>query len=227
MKGKTTVPRLVAFDMDGTLLNGRVIYSVGQRFGFLSTIKEILKSSKAGYERSQSIAKLLKGLAVSEFTEIVRAIPLMKGAVQVVKRLEAKNYKVGIISDSYTHATEIVASRLGMDFYVANTLKVKNGVFTGRLKMPMGWQKIGCPCKQSVCKRYHLRQMARRHGVNPSNTIAVGDSIADLCMIESAGIGIWFNPTDRKVLRTANYSVRGEDLRLILNYLKEPPHIPQ
>lgn len=220
MKTKTTVPRLVAFDMDGTLLNGRVIYSLGQRFGFLSAIKEISESSKAGYERSQSIAKLLRGLTVSEFTGIVRAIPLMKGAAQVVKRLRDKNYKVGIISDSYTQATEIVARKLGMGFHIANTLDAKNGVFTGRLKMPMGWQKIRCPCRQSVCKRYHLIKMAKRYGVDQSNTIAVGDSIADFCMIERAGIGIWFNPIDRNILRNAN-CVRGKDLRLILNYLEK------
>jgi phosphoserine phosphatase SerB len=207
--------------MDGTLLDGRVIYIAGQKFGFRSEVEKITKSSVVPYVRSQRIAKLLRGLTVSEFTEIVRAIPLMKGATQAVKQLKDKNCKVGIISDSYTLATEIVARRLEMDFHVANRLEVKNGVFTGLLKMPLGWERIGCSCKQSVCKRYHLIRLAKKYSVDLSNTVAVGDSSADLCMLESAGIGILFNPVEDNVLKNVNFTVRSKDLQLILNYLKE------
>jgi phosphoserine phosphatase len=213
------IPRLIALDMDGTLLDGRVIYNIGQRFGFESEIEKISKSSRVPYIRSQRIAKLLRGLAVSEFTGVVRAIPLMKGAVQAVKQLKDKNYKVGIISDSYTLATEIVTRRLEMDFHVANILEVKNGVFTGLLEMPLGWEKIECPCKQSVCKRYHLFRLAKRYSVNLSSTAAVGDSKADLCMIESAGIGILFNPAEDNVPQNVKHIVRGNDLRLVLSCL--------
>ncbi len=215
------IPGLVAFDMDGTLLDGRVIYAIGQRFGFRSEIEKITKSSRVPYVRSQRIAKRLRGFAVSEFSEIVNAIPLMMGAMQTVKQLKDKDYKVGIISDSYTIATEIVAYRLEMDFHVANMLEVKNGVFTGLLKMPLGRESIGCSCRQSVCKRYHLICLAKKYSVDLSNTVAVGDSSADLCMIDSAGIGILFNPADDNLLRNVNYTVR-KDLRLILNHLKDP-----
>ena len=207
--------------MDGTLLDGRVIYIAGQKFGFRSEIEKISKSSRIPYVRSRRIAKLLRGLTVPEFTGIVRAIPLMKGAAQTVKQLKDKNCKVGIISDSYTIATEIIARRLEMDFHVANKLEVKDGVFTGLLKMPLGWERIGCHCKQSVCKRYHLIRLAKKYSVDQSNTVAVGDSSADLCMLESAGIGILFNPVENKVLKNVNYTVRSKDLQLILNYLRE------
>lgn len=204
--------------MDGTLLEGRVIYSIGDRLGFTSEIENITASSTIPYERSKRIAKLLKGLSISEFTEIVCAIPFMRGAAETVKQLKDKNCKVGIISDSYTLATEIVARRLNMDFHIANLLEVKNGIITGRLKMPMGWERIGCPCKQSVCKRYHLHRMAKKYGIDMSNTIAVGDSSADLCMLESAEIGILFNPRESNI-KNVGYIVHGKDLRLIMNYL--------
>jgi len=69
--------------------------------------------------------------------------------------------------------------------------------------------------------------MAKSYGVDPSNTVAVGDSMADFCMIERAGIGIWFNPVDRNILLNANYRARGRDLRLILDHLKESLFISQ
>lgn len=126
---------------------------------------------------------------------------------------------MGIISDSYTLATEILARRLDMDFHVANRLEVRSGIMTGVLKMPMGWQKIGCSCKQSVCKYYHLIRMADKYGVRLSNTIAVGDSKLDLCMIRNAGLGIWFNPMETKLPRREEHILRVKDLRTILRYL--------
>ena len=207
--------------MDGTLLDGRVIYAVGRNFGFRSEVEKITASFKVPYERSKRIANLLKGLTVSEFTEVVEAIPLMKGAVETIERLKNSNCKVGIISDSYTMATEILARKLKMDFYVANRLEVKNDVFTGRLKMPLGWEKIGCNCRQSVCKRYHLTSKAKKYRVDMSNTVAVGDSSADRCMLENAGVGILFNPLEGNIMKNVDCTVRSKDLNLILNCLKE------
>jgi phosphoserine phosphatase len=97
-------------------------------------------------------------------------------------------------------------------------LEAKNGVFTGHLKMPLGWERIGCSCKQSVCKRYHLIRLAKRYDVSLSNTVAVGDSNADLCMIESAGIGILFNPVEDNAPQNVKYTVRGKDLRMVLSF---------
>lgn len=54
-----------------------------------------------------------------------------------------------------------------------------------------------------------------------SNTVAVGDSHADLCMLESAGIGILFNSQENNI-KNVNYVVHGKDLRLIMDYLNGP-----
>ena len=206
--------------MDGTLLDGRVIYAVGQEFGFKSEVEEITKSADVPYERSQRVAKLLKGLRVSEFTSVVKAIPLMKNAVEAVTQLKNENFKIGIISDSYTLATEIIARKIEMDFHVANRLEVKNDVFTGCLKMPLGWEKIGCDCRQSVCKRYHLISQAKKYSVDLSNTVGVGDSSSDRCMLENAGVGILFNPIEGTIMKRIDCIVRSKDLNLVLNCLK-------
>lgn len=105
-----------------------------------------------------------------------------------------------------------------MDFNCANELEVNDGTLTGEVKMPLGWEKISCWCKISVCKRYHLEIMARTYVIDLKDTIAIGDTRNDLCMIESAGIGIAFNPKDEKIMQN-KIVVRGQDLRKIVDFV--------
>jgi phosphoserine phosphatase len=211
--------------MDGTLLDGRVIYSLGRRIGLVSKIEEISQSSRIPYVKSQRIARLLRGLRVSEFITVVKSIPLMRGAEETVRWLQKGKHIVGIISDSYTLATKVIADRLELDFHVANVLKIENGVLTGGLKTPLGWERVHCSCRQSVCKRYHLMRMAKKFGAEPSNTVAVGDSYSGVCMIENAGVGIWFNPPQGLIPQMRRV-VAGEDLSMIKGYLKNTLGIP-
>jgi HAD superfamily phosphoserine phosphatase-like hydrolase len=216
-------PRLIAFDMDGTLLSGRVIYTLAQRLGFSSELEKISRAGSPKYVRSKNVAKLLAGLRVSEFTEAVEGMQLMEGAAEAIEMLRDKKYIIGIISDSYTLATGIVARKLKMDFHFANTLAVRDDVITGELSMPMGWEKIGCSCGQSVCKRYHLVKAAGRYEVETRDTVAVGDSEADSCMIGSAGVGIWFNAAVDDPIRKGGFVVKGRDLRLVSAHLTGAP----
>ncbi len=209
--------------MDGTLFAGRVIYTLAQRLGFSPELGKISLAGSPKYVRSREIAKLLEGLRVSEFTEVVEGMQLMDGAAEAIEMLREQKYIIGIISDSYTLATGILARKLKMDFHFANTLAVREGVITGELSMPMGWEKIGCPCTQSVCKRYHLIKAAERYRVEMRDTVAVGDSEADSCMIGSAGVGIWFNAAADGLRREGRLVVEGRDLRLVPAHLKGEP----
>ena len=40
---------------------------------------------------------------------------------------------------------------------------------------------------------------AKKYGVNIKNTIAIGDTKGDLCMVKQAGIGIAFMPKDKSI----------------------------
>jgi HAD superfamily phosphoserine phosphatase-like hydrolase len=216
-----TAPRLAAFDMDGTLLKGRVIYEAAREFRIMTGLQVILRSRTAPYLRSKRVASLLRGRSVGELAEVVRGMPLNEGAESAVQQLKQSGYKVGIISDSYTLATGIIARRLELDFDVANVLAIRGDRVTGRLEMPTGWEKIGCRCRQSVCKQYALRRMAEKLGAQMSETIAVGDSTSDLCMITNAGTGIWFSPTGTAPPPTARNVISTGDLLTIPGYAKK------
>ncbi|MEM2140052.1 HAD family phosphatase [Nitrososphaera sp.] len=216
--------KLAAFDMDGTLLDGRLVFALSERMGLDGRVRAIQSDEKlASHEKTAMIAGLFAGVTRRDVESAVESIPLSKNAEQAVSALKGRDYKTGIISDSYTAAAGVVASRLGMDFVAANDLVFENSVATGRVNMPMGWEKIGCFCHLSVCKRYHLEKYADMFGVQLVDTLAVGDTRADICMIRRAGFGVAFMPKDDDVRNASENVVATPDMMQVIRLLDAAP----
>ncbi len=207
---------VVALDMDGTILNGRTVFALASIKNVMDEVKAVMNSNQYGYIKSEKIAKFWKGLSKDEIIDAVDNIPLNDGAEELVNELK-NDYIIGIISDSYTLVTEHIAKRLGLNFTYANNLVMNDGIATGDIIMPLGWQQIDCFCKISVCKRYHLEKVMKQYNLNYS--IAVGDTNADRCMIERADIGIVFDPKDDVIRRSTNKIINDKNLLKVLNYL--------
>jgi phosphoserine phosphatase len=211
--------RLAAFDMDGTLIQGRLVFALADRFGLSEKVREIQSSRMAGHEQTKAIAALFVGLGKEDVEFAVESIPLTKNCERTIEKLKDREYKIGIISDSYTVAVGILADRLKLDFVAANELQFDNDMITGTIKMPLGWEKVGCFCKISVCKRFHLEKFAHKYSILMENTLAVGDTRSDICMIQRAGVGIAFMPKDKEVANATSKIVQDSDLLKILEFV--------
>lgn len=216
----TIIPKLAAFDMDGTLIQGRLIEVLSRKHGLSNNVKSIqAEKDLLGYQKTELIAKLLEGLKSSEVVEAINSIPLMHNAKSITSWFKQNGYITGIITDSYTLAAEVIARKLELDFFAANELEVKDGVLTGRITMPLGWEINQCPCHISICKRYHLSLYAKKYGVGIEDTIAIGDTRGDICMLNQAGLGIAFMPKDVEIIKHSKNIIRNPDLNEILNYM--------
>lgn len=216
--------KLAAFDMDGTLLDGRLVFALSEKMGLDGKVRTIQADGKlAAHEKTVMIADLFRGVTRKDVESAVESIPLAKNAEQAVSTLKGRDYKLGIISDSYTAAASLVAARLGMDFVAANDLVFENNVATGSVNMPMGWEKIDCFCHLSVCKRYHLEKHADLFGVQMVDTLAVGDTRADICMIRRAGFGVAYMPKDDDVRNASENVVNTPDMMQVIRLLDAAP----
>jgi phosphoserine phosphatase len=205
--------------MDGTLINGRLVFALGDTFGVSDKVRAIMGKNIDGYKRTEEIAKLWKGLSPNDITKAIANMPLMKGAEDVVKELKGNGHKVGIISDSYTLATGYIAKKLDMDFHFSNILIENDGLLTGEVRMLMGWDKIGCSCKLSVCKRFHLEKASELLNIDLNKTVAIGDTASDVCMLNRANLGIAFNPKDKILEENADVVIKKLDLNDIMQYI--------
>lgn len=211
--------RLAAFDMDGTLTQGRLVFALAEMFGISEKVREIQSSGMDGHLQSRDIAALFSGISKKDLEDAVESIPLTRNTERAVGSLRERGCKVGIISDSYTVAAEIVAARLAMDFVSANRLEIIGDKVTGRVNMPLGWEKIGCFCKISVCKRFHLEEQARKFGIALQDTMAIGDTKSDICMIQRAGVGIAFMPKDDVIANATKNVVHEPDMLQVLEFV--------
>jgi phosphoserine phosphatase len=210
---------LAAFDMDGTLIQGRLVFALADRFDLSDKIRSIQSQRlMPGHEQTKAIAELFAGLTRKDLESAIASIPFTENCERTISALKDRGYKIGIISDSYTIAAGLVADRLNLDFVMANKLQILNGKITGKVDMPLGWDRIGCYCKISVCKRYHLEKSAQQFCVPIKNTLAVGDTKSDICMIQRAGVGVAFMPKDEEIKKASDKIVSEPNLLKVLEF---------
>jgi glucosyl-3-phosphoglycerate synthase len=208
--------KLALFDMDGTLIQGRFVVALAAELGLEARLHSWLDNTAfSPEERSREIARLFQGVSKSTFESIARNIPLVEGAVETVVTLRKSGYRVGIVTDSYLLAAEVVRRRVFADFSIANRMVFADGLSTGKWLPSPAWTHPGGCRLHRYCKRNALEHWMDRLGIRPANILAVGDGLNDICMLEVAGQSIAFEPKHPNVASAARHTVHG-DIRQIL-----------
>jgi phosphoserine phosphatase SerB len=226
MPNYSTVPRLIAFDMDGTLIADRFIFRLARRFGFEAELKERIAKDIPEYQKTKHIASLLKGITVKDIIDTLDQIPLSVGVQKTVEELKKEGHVLAIISDSYTLVAEHLKEKLGFDFVVANKLIVKEGKATGGIEMPLNWAKNRKGClKHSVCKLNALISLSEKTKIPLKRTVAIGDNAADICMLRQAGLGVAFNPKTPDVTQNADITICNDMSQLLTIIRNKLPQV--
>jgi phosphoserine phosphatase len=205
--------RLIFFDMDSTLVDMEIIDEMALRAGVYREVSRITEKAMRGdfdFEESliQRVA-LIKGLAVSELTEIRNNMRLSQGVEELTTTLRWLGYKLGVITGGFDFFSDYLKEKLGFDFAFANKLEIKNGVLTGRI--------VG-PIIDAAQKARIVNQTSCDQGILLDQTVVVGDGANDALMLGQAGLGIAYN-AKKGVDRAANVSLGRSRLKNILYLL--------
>lgn len=213
--------KLVVFDMDNTILRGRFIDTCTEAFGLREDLMNIRSSETDAIALTKRIATLLKGKTINELITIADSIPIVNGTKEIVSELKNRGYIVGIISDSYDCITNHIRIKLGMDFSLSNELEFSKSICTGEVKVPSFlFSNPNSLCKHSICKTNALINILEKYNIKRENSIAIGDSLNDLCMIKEAGLGIAFCSKDELVNHHADVVISTPTFAEILNLAK-------
>ena len=186
--------KLIAFDMDSTLINIECIDEIADAAGRKAEVAAITEAAMRGeitdYKDSlRRRVALLKGVTVAHMEEVLNhRLQLNPGAENLVKACQAADMKVLLVSGGFTFFTDHVKGRLNINWTRSNVLEVANGELTGRM-VDQDWGDI-CDGEE---KRKMLLQTCAQLGIAPSQAIAMGDGANDLPMMGVAGLSVAYH----------------------------------
>lgn len=186
--------KLIAFDMDSTLINIECVDEIADAAGRKSEVSAITEAAMRGeitdYKDSlrQRVA-LLKGVSLQSMNEVYQQrLKLNPGSAELVNACKQAGLKVLLVSGGFSFFSDRVRDELGIDFTRSNVLEEKDGLLTGRM-VDQPWGDI-CDGDE---KRKMLLQTCADLGIAPSQAIAMGDGANDLAMMGVVGLSVAYH----------------------------------
>ncbi len=203
---KVHMKKFAVFDIDGTLIRWQLYHAVVDRLAkrelLGSGASESLREARMKWKRREHseafkeyekalitiYESALKQLPVSEFDEAVHDIAkeykeqTYTYTRDLIAELKSKDYFLLAISGSQTEIVEQIAQMYGFDDFVGTIYERSSGAFTGKSFIA------------SLNKRQVLEALIKKHGLRTEGSIAVGDSLSDVAMLEMVERPIAFNP---------------------------------
>lgn len=187
--------KLIAFDMDSTLINIECVDEIADAVGRKEEVAAITEAAMRGEiadfkESLRRRVALLQGVTLADmqrvYDERLRPNP---GAAELVKACKAAGLKVLLVSGGFTFFAHRVRDRLDIDFTRSNILETDElGVLTGRM-VNQCWGDI---CDGAE-KRRTLLEVASLLDIAPEECIAMGDGANDLPMMGAAGLSVAYH----------------------------------
>ena len=186
--------RLVAFDMDSTLINIECVDEIAAAAGLKAQVAAITEATMRGEiadfkESLRRRVALLQGIPETALHAIwEQRLRFNPGVEAFVGAARAAGLKTLLVSGGFTFFTDHVRDRLKIDFTRSNVLEVAEGALTGRM-VDQPWGDI-CDGEE---KRRMLLATCAQLGIAPRQAIAMGDGANDLPMMDVAGLSIAFH----------------------------------
>ena len=181
--------RLLAMDMDSTLITIECIDELGDMAGCKSEVAAITAQAMRGeLDYPQSLRKrvaLLKGLPETSLTRVYEErLRLTPGAEALIAACKQHGVKLLLVSGGFTFFTERLKQRLGIDYTISNVLATRDATLTGEL--------IG-GIVDAQAKAAKFAALMKELDAAREQTVAIGDGANDLKMMALAGVSIAFH----------------------------------
>ena len=181
--------KLVAMDMDSTLISIECIDELGDLAGKKTEIAEITAQAMRGeIEYRESLRRRVRALAGLPETSLARVyderLKLTPGADRLIAACKKHDVQLLLVSGGFTFFTDRLKERLAIDYTISNRLEIQGGQLTGGL--------IG-NIVDADAKAAKFAAVVKELGASREQTVAIGDGANDLKMMAQAGTSIAFH----------------------------------
>ena len=178
---------LVVLDVDSTLIENEAIELIAAEAGSLELVAAVTERAMRGEldfaESLRERVATLEGLPETVFDTVRSQISVTYGAQELITTVKEHGGYVGVVSGGFHELLDPLAESLGLDFWKANRLEIKDGKLTG---------KVLGDIVDAQTKADTLVEWAGATDTPLSQTVAIGDGANDLKMMAVAGLGIAF-----------------------------------
>jgi phosphoserine phosphatase len=180
--------KLVAMDMDSTLITIECIDEIADMQGLKPQVAEITEAAMRGeLDFAASLrarVALLKGLDAEALERVYsERLQLSPGAERMLAAVRQAGLKTLLVSGGFSFFTARLKERLGLDYTLANDLEIVDGKLTGEV--------LGEIVDADVKKRT-VEHVCASLGIATNEAIVMGDGANDLKMMSVAGISVAF-----------------------------------
>jgi phosphoserine phosphatase len=216
--------KLIAFDMDSTLINIECVDEIADAVGRKAEVAAITEAAMRGEitDFKDSLRRrvaLLQGVTVADMERVYsERLRINPGAAELIAACKAVGMKVLLVSGGFTYFANRVKESLGIDFARSNILEIESGPTCGTLTGRLVTQSWGDICDGAE-KRRTLLEVASLLGIAPEQCIAMGDGANDLPMMGAAGLSVAYHAKP-KVREQAMVSIESGGLDRLLEVLR-------
>jgi phosphoserine phosphatase len=178
--------RLVAMDMDSTLVTIESIDEMGDMLGIKDRIASITAQAMRGeIDYAESLRRrvaLLAGLEEAALEKICeQRMQLSPGAEALLTRCRERGIRTLLVSGGFDFFTAWLQRRLQIDAVLSNVLEIEAGRLTGRVRGEI---------VDGRAKAAKLREEMLRLGARREQVLAIGDGANDIPMMSEAGTSV-------------------------------------
>jgi phosphoserine phosphatase len=187
---RPTDVKVLAMDMDSTLINIECIDELADFAGKKTAVSEITEATMRGeikdfkeslHRRVALLAGVPAQVLESVYQERLRLNP---GAYELISEANQRGLHTLLVSGGFTFFTEKLQKELGFTQTQANTLEVIDGKLSGKI--------IG-RIVDGAAKAAYLDEACALMNCHKKNAITIGDGSNDLPMMHGSGISIAYH----------------------------------
>ena len=185
--------RLLAFDMDSTLITIECIDEIASLHGIGEQVSAITAAAMRGeIDFRTSLARrvaLLEGLPESDLARVYdERLRLSPGAPRLLAACRDAGIATVLVSGGFTFFTDRLKTQLHIDHTLSNALEIESGRLTGRL--------LG-DIVDAEAKAARFAELAARYRDGNGIAVAIGDGANDLPMLDAADVSIAYRAKPR------------------------------
>ncbi|MEN8904441.1 MAG: HAD family phosphatase [Clostridiales bacterium] len=207
--------KAVCFDMDGSFFQNTksidYLCILNKKEKELKDIEQKERENEITWIKSDYLrVKLLEGLLESKIKDFFNSeMKLNEGIEECVESIKEQNMKIFLITTGPSVIAKIISDKYKFDEYIGSDLELKEGKFTGDMKVHLNGEN----------KLLRLKEFCKKNKIKMKDCIAVGDSISDMNIFDNCGKRIAINFSNALINISDEY-IATNDLKDIIDFLK-------